>query len=109
MEEEVTMCTFAHETFDGTPYKTEYGYLLYEKIPFFIDYSIADTVNMPHSMWTRELVDETHKHGARAFAYIGGGAEETPDLYKFLYAIGIDILCTNCPETAIDFRASHSP
>ncbi len=92
-----------------TPYATEYGYIQDDSSGFFIDYEIADTVNLAYNVISREVVDEIHKHGCLSFVYIRVTNPETEDMWRFFYAIGVDIICTNYPAKLLKFREIHLP
>lgn len=113
MMNQVAYSTFEHDTFDSTPYPTEYGYLLSDDDPYVINLEIPDSLNLQFELISRELVEKIHSVGARSFIWTyrkpGCQYEETEEFYKFLYAIGVDILCTNFPEKAVRFRDSHLP
>ncbi|WP_156289841.1 glycerophosphodiester phosphodiesterase [Oceanobacillus salinisoli] len=55
----------------------------------------AQVLNGPGEYLTKELVDEIHHAGL----YVNGGMVNDIELWKKLEGYGVDLMCTNLPET----------
>ena len=75
--------------------------------PFSMKYNFDDKnicLNIYQNDITKEIVDKAHENGNAVMAWFKMKEDESEEIYQKLFDCGIDILCSNEPNKAKEFR-----
>ena len=62
------------------------------------------TLNIFHKDITEEICNKAHESNMGIMAWFKMEEEENFDIYSNLFALGVDVICCNCPKLLLEFR-----